>query len=255
MDCYRQLRQADTLGRNRSCYRITVRQLESLVRLSEALARLHLDDEVRARYVHEAHRLLKTSIIHVEADDVVLDGDDDDDDDNDLGGGGRAAGEPDLGSAGGGEGGGEDGGEGGGDFPRGAGEGRVGEGEGEGMDEGGGSGAAPAPKRARLTIPNEQFKEIARMVGRHLNELDEKGEAKNGVALEEVVTWYLEQREEEIDSEEKFEVEKEIVHRVIKNLLTESVGTLIYIGAPPAPGASDDQAMIALHPSIDPRQL
>ena len=47
VDCYRQLRQQDTLGRNRSCYRITVRQLESLVRLSEALARLHLDAEVR----------------------------------------------------------------------------------------------------------------------------------------------------------------------------------------------------------------
>ena len=37
--------------------------------------------QVRPRYVREAHRLLKTSIIHVEADDVVLDDDGDDDDD------------------------------------------------------------------------------------------------------------------------------------------------------------------------------
>ena len=35
VECYRMLRQGDTLGRNRTAYRITVRQLESMVRLSE----------------------------------------------------------------------------------------------------------------------------------------------------------------------------------------------------------------------------
>lgn len=46
VECYRKLRQNDIVGHGKSSYRITVRQLESLVRLSEALARLHLDDEV-----------------------------------------------------------------------------------------------------------------------------------------------------------------------------------------------------------------
>lgn len=89
VESYKQLRQADSTGGARASYRITVRQLESLIRLSEALARLHLDNCIRPNYVREAVRLLKKSIIHVETEDIDLDevGDDDDDDN---GGGGDA---------------------------------------------------------------------------------------------------------------------------------------------------------------------
>ena len=57
VDCYRKLRQGDTMGRSRTANRITVRQLESLIRPSEALTGLHCDDFVRPSYVREAFRL------------------------------------------------------------------------------------------------------------------------------------------------------------------------------------------------------
>jgi len=46
-------------------YRYTVRQLESLVRLSEAMARIHADDVIRPTYVKEVCRLLKASNINL----------------------------------------------------------------------------------------------------------------------------------------------------------------------------------------------
>merc|ERR1712137_1487825 len=87
VDSYRNLRQNDCIGRNRTSYKITVRQLESLVRLSEALARLHLDQEVKPAYVMEAFRLIRKSIIHVDTEDIGLeDGDIDEEEDIDISG-------------------------------------------------------------------------------------------------------------------------------------------------------------------------
>ena len=84
VDCYRKLRQGDSLGKSRSAYRITVRQLESMVRLSEALARLYCSDEIQPQFVREAYRLLRTSIIQVETSDVEVDDDDDEDEDEEM---------------------------------------------------------------------------------------------------------------------------------------------------------------------------
>jgi DNA replication licensing factor MCM6 len=71
-DEYRHLRQSD-ISSQKTAYRITVRQLESLIRLSEALAKLHLDEYIHPVYVEEASRLLKQSIIRVDMPDVEFD--------------------------------------------------------------------------------------------------------------------------------------------------------------------------------------
>ncbi|EFC35989.1 predicted protein, partial [Naegleria gruberi] len=67
---YIKLRQNDKVGSN--SYRITVRQLESLIRLSEALARLHCESRVEINHVRRAIELLKTSITKVAQSDIIL---------------------------------------------------------------------------------------------------------------------------------------------------------------------------------------
>lgn len=69
---YRNLRQRDCSGAAKSSWRITVRQLESMIRLSEGMARMHCSDEVQPKHVKEAFRLLNKSIIRVEQPDVHL---------------------------------------------------------------------------------------------------------------------------------------------------------------------------------------
>lgn len=46
MEAYVTLRRGDTAPGSRVAYRMTVRQLEALVRLSEAIARCHLEVQV-----------------------------------------------------------------------------------------------------------------------------------------------------------------------------------------------------------------
>ena len=47
MEEYKKLRQRDANAMSKASWRITVRQLESLIRLSEAMAKMVCEDEVR----------------------------------------------------------------------------------------------------------------------------------------------------------------------------------------------------------------
>uniref|UniRef100_A0A4W6C575 DNA replication licensing factor MCM6 n=1 Tax=Lates calcarifer TaxID=8187 RepID=A0A4W6C575_LATCA len=74
---YKRLRQRDGSGGvSKSAWRITVRQLESMIRLSEGMARMHCCDEVQPKHVKEAFRLLNKSIIRVETPDINLEQED-----------------------------------------------------------------------------------------------------------------------------------------------------------------------------------
>ncbi|KAG7963808.1 hypothetical protein I3843_09G136400 [Carya illinoinensis] len=72
VDSYVALRRGDTAPGSRVAYRMTVRQLEALIRLSEAIARCYMETQVQPRHVRLAVRLLKTSIISVESSEIDL---------------------------------------------------------------------------------------------------------------------------------------------------------------------------------------
>ncbi|RMZ90544.1 hypothetical protein DV736_g2221, partial [Chaetothyriales sp. CBS 134916] len=65
VDKYKELRANDAGGLGRNSYRITVRQLESLIRLSEAIAKANCVMEIDEPMVLEAFNLLRQSIISV----------------------------------------------------------------------------------------------------------------------------------------------------------------------------------------------
>lgn len=236
VDCYRKLRQGDTMGRSRTAYRITVRQLESLIRLSEALARLYCDDEVRPQYVREAFRLLRKSIIHVETEDVTFD-----DGDDDFGG-------PD------------DFDDHGGDIPTNNGDSAP-TNQPEDMDVDQGTDAAqqaeaPKPKKKKkkkTQITFEQYESISNAISTYLRskEAEEEKSEEEGttsyLTWGEVVEWYLEQCAREIgDSEEERQRMSKLTNLVIRRLVQVD-HVLVYIGE--SEGIPELERKIAVHPN------
>lgn len=68
---YLQLR-TNELSVSKSSYRVTVRQLESLIRLSEAIAKVHFESEIRRVHVEGAFELLSKSMVGIHQEDVNL---------------------------------------------------------------------------------------------------------------------------------------------------------------------------------------
>lgn len=85
---YLKLRENDALKYGKAATRITVRQLESLIRLSEALARVYSNNEILPSYVKEASRLLNKAK-EIKAEREALDLFTEEDQPRDMQGGGN----------------------------------------------------------------------------------------------------------------------------------------------------------------------
>ncbi|GAA5965759.1 hypothetical protein JCM8115_000916 [Rhodotorula mucilaginosa] len=228
---YGKLRSEDAQGYGRSSYRVTVRQLESMVRLSEAIARANCTEEITVEFVNEAYNLLSQSIIHVEKDDVDIDSDEDD-----------AAGDNDDG--------GEDGG--------------------AGDDDGNGSPrrartasatpapsttpapAAAAPKKPKVTISYDKYmllmQRIVYMIAEH-----EKEEGA-GMPRSEVVQTYLDGIEDQLGTIEQLEAETQLVEKVLNKLIKEKYLLELRGPSKPAGGAADGEAPIAVDGEDQPEE-
>uniref|UniRef100_A0A8D2ARC9 DNA replication licensing factor MCM6 n=1 Tax=Sciurus vulgaris TaxID=55149 RepID=A0A8D2ARC9_SCIVU len=183
---YKRLRQRDGSGVTKSSWRITVRQLESMIRLSEAMARMHCCDEVQPKHVKEAFRLLNKSIIRVETPDVNLDQEEETQMEVDEGPGGI------NGHA---------------DSPAPV-NGINGYSEDINQD---------TTSKASLRLGFSEYCRISNLIVLHLRKMEEE-EDESALKRSELVNWYLKEIESEIDSEEELINKKRIIEKVIHRL-------------------------------------
>ncbi|KAL4776774.1 MCM2/3/5 family-domain-containing protein [Aspergillus nidulans var. acristatus] len=184
---YKELRANDAQGgMGRSSYRITVRQLESLIRLSEAIAKVNCVEEIVPKFVREAYDLLRQSIVTVEKDDVEVDDDEDaanaDEDmpDRDRDGDSPMREEPDSTAA-----------------------------------------AEPVEPRAKTKITYDKYMKILNLVVRRIRE--DEAQAGEGVEQEDLLVWYLEQIEGELNNEEDLQRERSLAVKVLKRMVKDNI--------------------------------
>jgi DNA replication licensing factor MCM6 len=219
---YKELRANDAQGGiGRSSYRITVRQLESLIRLSEAVAKVNCVEEVTPKFVNEAYDLLKQSIVTVEKDDVEFD--------DDAPPTGRRNADEDEEMA---------------DRDR--------EGDSPMRDEGEEAPPVEKPERQKTKITYEKYAKILNFVVQRIRE-DEVNQGE-GVEQEDLIIWYLEQIEAELDTQEDLARERDLCTKVIKRMVRE--GMLLRITSSLEDEASaqqdgeGDKVLYVLHPNI-----
>jgi DNA replication licensing factor MCM6 len=225
-------------GKGKTAWRITVRQLEAMIRLSEAIARVHMEPIISESFVEEAARLLRQSIINIYSEDVELDADirpepselpalkallggrigmDVEDDSM------RAR---------------EDG-----DYKP--------EDDATGAENGNDQGAPPEeqeqqqqqPTKRKAKISREKFDRIKNLLQLHLHRLRESAPDSPAIRQGDLVQWYLTEDAEYIrGQQEDIKFHKAVAVAVINKLISTDRTVLVVED----PGSSSDDRMLAL---------
>ncbi|XP_078052161.1 minichromosome maintenance 6 [Augochlora pura] len=189
IDSYTTLRQKTGSGSGK--WRVTVRQLESLIRLSEAMAKLECSDEVTVRHVREAKRLLSKSIVTVEQPDIDLE--DAEDENLDV-----SMDAPPLMAA----------------------LNAI-----DNTDDNATDTQQPQEvHKKKLTMSFEEYKSLSNMLILYMRNEETRAETsptdenKGGLRKTELVAWYLDQIQDQIDSEEELLERKNFIEKIIDRL-------------------------------------
>jgi DNA replication licensing factor MCM6 len=202
--CYKKLREDRTFVRGASG--VTVRQLESLLRLSEAVARVHLEDKITVEYVNVAFDLQTSTLKRVERENIDLNPD-----------------MPDEG-AGGGEHAAEDG----------------------GANGGSGAGGDAARRRpTKMKISYNEYQRIGQMLAAYLARQEQDGEE---VTEEDLIAWYMEQVEEEIQTEAQLFEQTNLVGLIISRLIDKDRVIIVYRQTPDA--SRPELRVLVKHPNF-----
>jgi len=214
---YRHLRQRDTGGGFKSSWRITVRQLESMIRLSEAMARMGCSDQVLPKHVKEAYRLLNKSVIRVDQPDIHFE--DEEAMDKEL--------MDDMDNM------------------------EVDQDENVASPAGDAAGltASQQTTKKSLKLSYEEYKAMAIMIVHYLRKKDTED-----VRKKDLVAWYIEEVTNDIESQEEIVEKKQIVEKVLDklayndNVLVPLSKTGLKTGTVDE-GATEDNPILIVHPN------
>lgn len=236
---YGHLRQRDVGTGAQSTWRITVRQLESMIRLSEAMAKMESSNEVLPKHVNEAFRLLNKSIIRVEQPDIHLDEEDENllAMDTEIGADALAIEGDTNGTTG--------------DVAM--------DGQAEEAEDG---NASLKVSHKKLTLSFEAYKNLSNMLIIHMrreeDRLEMAGIDSPGYRRSDIVNWYLEEISEQIDSEDELLERKKLVEKVLDRLVYHdqviipitSTGLKSAGKSKSKPDEKDDDPVLVVHPNF-----
>ncbi|XP_022063312.2 DNA replication licensing factor MCM6 [Acanthochromis polyacanthus] len=229
---YKRLRQRDGSGGvSKSAWRITVRQLESMIRLSEGMARMHCCDEVQPKHVKEAFRLLNKSIIRVETPDINLEQEDELEEEEQQ--------------------------EEGDNVPNGVNgvngvngiNGHANGINGHVNDVNGHDEPSSQPKPS-LRLSFTEYRRISNLMVLHLRKAED-AEEEEELKKSAVVNWYLKEIESEIDSEEDLINRKSLIEKVIHRLVhyDHILIELSQAGLKGSESASTEEVVLVVNPN------